>query len=98
MLRCHQRKGTIAVNNPEQSRVDALQDMDPEAFRHYGHAVVDWVAEYLANVGDYPVLAQVQPGDIRSQLPPEPPEAPASMQTILADFEQQIVPGITHWN
>jgi aromatic-L-amino-acid/L-tryptophan decarboxylase len=89
------------VSDAEQlppTGIDSSQDMDPEVFRQYGHAVVDWVAEYLANVGDYPVLAQVQPGAIRGHLPPEPPEAPAPMQTILADFEQQILPGITHWN
>jgi aromatic-L-amino-acid/L-tryptophan decarboxylase len=76
----------------------ATGDMDPEAFRIYGHQVVDWIADYLGHVGDYPVLAQSAPGDIRQALPNRPPVQPESMETILADFERIIMPGITHWN
>jgi aromatic-L-amino-acid/L-tryptophan decarboxylase len=76
----------------------ASGDMDPESFRMYGHQVVDWIADYLAHVGDYPVLAQTAPGDIRQALPDKPPVQPESMETILADFERIIMPGITHWN
>jgi aromatic-L-amino-acid/L-tryptophan decarboxylase len=73
-------------------------DMDPESFRVYGHEIVDWVADYLANVGRYPVLAQTAPGDIRRALPDQPPNEPEAMETILADFERVVMPGITHWN
>ena len=76
----------------------ATGDMDPESFRIYGHQVVDWIADYLGHVGDYPVLAQSAPGDIRQALPDRPPVQPESMETILADFERIIMPGITHWN
>ena len=45
--------------------------MPPEEFRRHAHAVVDWMADYLAHVGDLPVLAQVQPGDVaRGSQPP----------------------------
>src|SRR6266567_6883 len=77
---------------------DATGDMDSEAFRRYGHEVVDWMADYLAEVGKYPVLAHIAPGDIRRSLPGQPPIQPEAMETILADFERVIVPGITHWN
>src|ERR1700680_3648231 len=40
----------------------ATGDMDPEAFRRYGHQVVDWMADFLAEVGKYPVLWQHAPG------------------------------------
>ncbi|HVB75306.1 MAG TPA: pyridoxal-dependent decarboxylase [Ktedonobacteraceae bacterium] len=73
-------------------------DMDPEAFRAYAHQVVDWMADYLANVESYPVLARTAPGDIRRALPAHPPAQPESMGSILEDFEQVIMPGITHWN
>src|SRR5712692_10146401 len=73
-------------------------DMDPEAFRMYGHQVVDWIADYLANSDAYPVLAQTSPGDIRRSLPAHPPVQPESMETILADFDRLLMPGITHWN
>ena len=76
----------------------ATGDMDPESFRMYGHRVVDWIADYLGQVGEYPVLAQTAPGDIRHALPDEPPVEPEPMEAILADFERIIMPGITHWN
>src|SRR5215470_15440683 len=76
----------------------ATGDMDPEAFRIYGHQVVDWIADYLTHVGEYPVLAQTAPGDIRHALPSKPPVEPEAMETILADFERVLLPGITHWN
>ncbi len=76
----------------------ATGDMDPESFRMYGHQVVDWIADYLTQVGEYPVLAQTAPGDIRHALPDKPPIQPEPMETILADFERVIMPGITHWN
>jgi len=76
----------------------ATGDMDPEAFRRYGHQVVDWIADYLANVSSYPVLSQTSPGDIRRSLPVQPPVHPEAMEAILTDFDQLLVPGITHWN
>ena len=77
---------------------DATGDMDSEAFRRYGHEVVDWMADYLAEVGKYPVLAQTAPGDIRRSLPGQPPTQPEAMESILADFDRLLLPGITHWN
>src|SRR2546423_10268881 len=79
-------------------RPAATGDMDPEAFRRYGHQVVDWMADYLAEVGKYPVLAHIAPGDIRRSLPGQPPTQPEAMETILADFDQLLMPGITHWD
>jgi aromatic-L-amino-acid decarboxylase len=76
----------------------ATGDMDVDAFRQYGHQVVDWMADYLSGIDKYPVLAQTTPGDIRRALPVHPPTKPESMEAILSDFEQVIIPGITHWN
>ncbi len=76
----------------------AVSDMDTEAFRRYGHQVVDWMADYLANVGTYPVLAQTAPGAIRRSLPAQPPMHAEAMEDILADVDRVIMPGITHWN
>src|SRR3954465_440040 len=73
-------------------------DMDPEEFRRYAHRVTDWIADYLAHSSTYPVLAQVTPGAIASALPTAAPVDGESFDRILADFEQIILPGITHWN
>jgi len=72
--------------------------MDAETFRHFGHDVVDWVADYLREVEGYPVLSPVSPGEVRGKLPPSPPRAGEPMDVILGDFREIILPGITHWN
>jgi len=77
----------------------ATGDMDPEAFRRYGHQVVDWMGRlFSGSRKNIPVLAHIAPGDIRRSLPGQPPIQPEAMETILADFDQLLMPGITHWN
>jgi len=73
-------------------------DMPPEEFRRFGHQVVDWIAGYMEQIRDYPVLARVQPGELTAQLPPAAPETGEPMETVLADFERLILPAVTHWN
>ncbi len=72
--------------------------MDAETFRRHGHDVIDWVADYLATVDQYPVLPPVAPGEIRAKLPGSPPETGESMDAVLRDFQEIILPGVTHWN
>src|SRR5512132_1465044 len=63
-----------------------------------GRAVLEWIAEYLEHPERYPVLSKSKPGDIRESLPESPPHDAESLESILADFDSKIVPGITHWN
>lgn len=71
--------------------------MTPAEFRHYGRAVVDWIADYYQRVESLPVLSQVEPGQIRASLPPEPPAQGVAFAEILKDVETLILPGVTHW-
>ena len=73
------------------------RDVTPDEFRANGRLLVDWIARYLEEVGDYPVLSQVQPGDIRATLPTSPPSAPEPFTAVLDDIDGVIMPGITHW-
>jgi aromatic-L-amino-acid/L-tryptophan decarboxylase len=73
-------------------------DMSAEEFRRYGHAVVDRIARYMDEVERSPVLSRAEPGAVRASLPAEPPRAGEDMASILADFDDKIMPGITHWN
>jgi len=71
--------------------------MTPEEFRRYGHAVVDWIADYQSRIESFPVLSQAKPGQIRASLPPNPPAHGESFEAVLKDVEHLILPGVTHW-
>ena len=75
-----------------------LGDMPKDEFRRYGHQLVDWVADYLENVEQRPVLPGIQPGDLVRSLPASPPQTGESMDRILADVDRFIMPAMTHWN
>jgi aromatic-L-amino-acid decarboxylase len=72
--------------------------MTSEEFKQWGYRFVDWAADYIAHPDKHAVLSQVRPGDIRKQLPAEPPAQPESFDQILQDLDRIIVPGLTHWN
>jgi aromatic-L-amino-acid decarboxylase len=72
--------------------------MPPEEFRRHAHAMVDWMADYLAGVEGYPVLSRVRPGDIAAQLPAAPPAAGEDFARVAQDAARVVMPGITHWN
>ncbi|HEY3248695.1 MAG TPA: aminotransferase class V-fold PLP-dependent enzyme [bacterium] len=71
--------------------------MSPDEFRRYGRHMVDWIADYYEHIESYPVLSQVQPGEIRTALPSAAPQHGETFETILADVSRLIIPGITHW-
>ena len=71
--------------------------MTPEELRRTGRDTIDWVARYLEQVEQYPVLSRVAPGDVRRRLPPRPPEQGEPFDRILSDLDDIILPGITHW-
>ena len=71
--------------------------MTPDELRRWGHAAVDWVADYWAGIEHHPVVPDVAPGDVRSWLPPSPPAEPEPFDAVLADLDRVVVPGTTHW-
>jgi aromatic-L-amino-acid/L-tryptophan decarboxylase len=72
--------------------------MHPDEFRREAHALVDWMADYLRDVGTLPVTPAALPGEIRSQLPATPPQTGEPFQALFDDFRRVVVPGMTHWN
>jgi len=71
--------------------------MTDENFRKSAHEFVDWMADYMENVEQFPVKSQVEPGDIKRKLPLSPPQNGEQMDDIFKDFKEIILPGITHW-
>ena len=69
-----------------------------EDFRRAGHETVDWIAQYLANVGEMPVLAQTKPGDLLDALPNSAPEQGEPFAAMLRDFDKLVMPAVTQWN
>jgi aromatic-L-amino-acid decarboxylase len=76
---------------------DDVRDISTEQFREVGHRLVDWIADYRAGIANLPVMARSAPGDIKRDLPPFPPEAAENFETVIADLERVILPGLTHW-
>ena len=71
--------------------------MSIEEFRRNGRAVIDWIADYYERIESFPVLSQVQPGEIRAALPRGAPMDGEPFESVLSDIEKLILPGITHW-
>ena len=71
--------------------------MTPDEFRKHAHELVEWMAGYMENVEGYSVKSSVKPGEIFNQLPDKPPLFPESFESFFKDFEEIIMPGITHW-
>jgi aromatic-L-amino-acid decarboxylase len=72
--------------------------MSPDEFRAAAHQTVDWIADYLRDIRQYPVSPPVEPGELTASLPKQGPERGEPIETILEDFRKLIVPGVTHWN
>ena len=85
--------------NPDNRMITpAPGGMAPGEFREWGHRFVDWVSDYLEGIGEYPVLARTEPGEVRRALPAEAPATGQPVDALFEDFQSVIVPGVTHWN
>lgn len=58
----------------------------------------EWTVDYRKRVEERPVLPDIAPGDVRRALAKAPPRAPEPFERVLADFDEHIVSGLTHWN
>ena len=68
-----------------------------ENFKTQAKEIIDWIAEYYEKLEEFPVKAQVKPGEIKKQLPGQAPFQGESFETMMTDFKDIILPGITHW-
>ncbi len=71
--------------------------MNWDDFARWGRRISDWGAGYHKRLREKPVRPNVAPGDLLKQLPASPPETGEDMEAIFADFENLVVPGMTHW-
>lgn len=73
-------------------------DMSKEDFRRFGHELIDWISDYFEQIEGLPVLSQIEPGELKEQLPSAPPQKGEPMEAILADVDRLIVPALTNWS
>jgi aromatic-L-amino-acid decarboxylase len=71
--------------------------MTPDEFRKHAHELVEWMAGYMENVESWPVKSTVKPGEIFDKIPDKPPLQAESFDSLMSDFNEIIMPGITHW-
>lgn len=71
--------------------------MNWDEFAKWGGRISEWAKSYHQNIRDLPVRSQVKPKEIFDALPAQAPEQGTDMDTIFADFEKIVMPGITHW-
>mgnify|MGYP003674941100 CR=1 FL=1 len=70
--------------------------MNPDEFRKQAHLMVEWMADYMEHVEDYPVKSQVAPKTIYNQIESSIPDHGQEMEAIFKDFKEVVLPGITH--
>ncbi len=71
--------------------------MNHDELRDWSKRAADWAHDYHTGLRSRPVRAPLVPGAIAAQLPAAPPEAAEPMETIWADFDRIVPPGMTHW-
>lgn len=73
-------------------------DDGADRLRADGALALEWIAEYLDRLPELPVLSRGEPGDLLAALPGSGPEHGRPFQELIADLDERILPGITHWN
>jgi aromatic-L-amino-acid decarboxylase len=71
--------------------------MNWDDYAKWGKHIADWGADYHKTLPSRPVRAQTAYGEIAAQIPVSAPELGEDMATILKDFDDIIMPGMTHW-
>ncbi|KAK7349452.1 hypothetical protein VNO77_06831 [Canavalia gladiata] len=81
----------------DSPKIININPLDPEEFKRQGYMMIDFLADYIRNIENYPVLSKMEPGYLRKRLPASAPFGPEPIESILKDVEEHIIPGITHW-
>ncbi|KAG5232748.1 tyrosine decarboxylase [Salix suchowensis] len=76
---------------------NTFSSLDLDGFTNDSKMVIDFIAEYYKNIENYPVQSQVKPGYLLNKLPDTAPYCPESLEDVIKDVTDSIIPGLTHW-
>ncbi|OVA00184.1 Pyridoxal phosphate-dependent decarboxylase [Macleaya cordata] len=85
------------AENVSLSSMRSHELVDSEEFKRQGYMVIDFIADYYRNIEKYPVRSQADPGYLSERLPESAPNNPEPIEAILQDIQNDIIPGLTHW-
>ncbi|MCK5136943.1 MAG: hypothetical protein KAR19_14245 [Bacteroidales bacterium] len=71
--------------------------LDPKNFKSSSNSIIEWIDRYLNQITSYPVKSPATPGDIYEKIPDQAPVQSESLDSIITDLDEIILPGITHW-
>ena len=72
--------------------------MDPQEFREAGHRIVDHLADYLEQVEERPLFANVEPRVLRELFDEPLPQEPSSIHSVLLELNEKLLPYCTQVN
>lgn len=76
---------------------DTPQRQDWDNFARMGAQIAEWGAQYHRSLAERPVRAPLEPGAVRARFAQSPPEIGEGLEDILAEIDEKIIPGLTHW-
>jgi len=71
--------------------------LERSEFKEESKKIIDWIDAYYRDIKSFPVKSQVQPKEIYDQIPANIPTTGISIDAILDQATNVILPGITHW-
>jgi len=84
---------------PEKNSIgNPTNKITPDQFRQAAYAHADWITRFFEEVRQHRVLPDVRPGEFAAKLPSTAPETGDSLDQILKDFINSVVPALTLWN
>ncbi|KAF2014888.1 dopa decarboxylase-like protein [Aaosphaeria arxii CBS 175.79] len=71
--------------------------MDTKQFKEAAQSALEEITQYYDTLAERPTLPSISPGYLKPLLPTSAPEKGEAWETIQADIDRVIMPGLTHW-
>mmetsp|Transcript_17634 Transcript_17634/g.37750 ORF Transcript_17634/g.37750 Transcript_17634/m.37750 type:complete len:494 (+) Transcript_17634:835-2316(+) len=71
--------------------------IEPEALQQYGKLTVDLLQRHFEGLPTKAIKPQASPGDFAKRFREKAPEQPTEFAELLKKIEEDVLPGVTHW-